>query len=52
MIMTGWKTWTAVGGFVLLGVYDIATGDVEAAMVKFTAALGALGIGHKVEKKK
>jgi hypothetical protein len=51
MPMGGWVTWLAVLGFVALGVVDIVNGDVDAAMVKFTAALAALGLGRKVEKK-
>lgn len=44
----GWKTWLAVAGLVLLGLSDVVGGDVEAALAKFSAALGLIGLGQKI----
>ena len=50
LVMGGWKTWTAAAGLVLLAVADVANGDIEAAGTKVMAALGLVGLGHKVDK--
>lgn len=46
----GWKTWLAALGLGLLGAVDLAEGDIEAALTKLSAALGLIGIGHKIQK--
>ncbi len=48
--MGGWKTWLSVIGLAALGIVDIYSGNTESGMAKLAAALGALGIGHKIEK--
>jgi len=48
--MKGWKTWLGVIGMAALAVYDFSNGDVEQALVKITAAMGLLGVGHKIDK--
>lgn len=55
--MGGWKTWTSAIAIGILGIVDIAgsvTGDdaggIETGIAKILAALGLVGIGHKVEK--
>lgn len=48
--MKGWKTKAAAAAFALLGVVDIANGDIQGGMEKIAGALALLGIGHKVEK--
>lgn len=50
--MKGWVTWVAVGGALALAVVDFANGDYEAMGAKLTMALGALGLGRKIEKNK
>lgn len=50
LMMGGWKTWVAVAGMVLLAVVDAANGDFDAAGSKVMAALGLVGLGHKIEK--
>ncbi len=50
MKMKGWKTWTAAGAMVVLGIVDIANGDMPSGMTKISAALAMIGIGHKIEK--
>lgn len=49
-MMKGWKTWLAVAGLLALAVVDFYNDDLEAALTKVTAALAAIGIGHKIEK--
>lgn len=51
-VMGGWVTWLSVAGFAILGVVDVAMGNIPMAMTKFTAALSALGLGRKIEKAK
>ncbi len=48
--MSGWKTWAAAGAMCVLAIVDIANGDMASGMTKATAALGMVGIGHKIEK--
>lgn len=48
--MKGWKTWLAAGLTAGLGVLSLVNGDTEAGMQQIVAALGIVGIGHKVEK--
>lgn len=48
--MRGWKTWTAVIGLVIAGIYEISEGHVEAGVERILAGLGLVGIGHKIEK--
>ena len=50
--MGGWKTWAAVAGLALLAMVDAANGDFDAAGAKIMAALGLVGLGHKIEKNK
>jgi hypothetical protein len=51
--MRGWKTWLAVAGMVLAAGNDADNNsDYVGAMTKAIVALGMLGIGHKIEKKK
>ena len=49
-MLKGYKTWIAVIGMALLGLYDLIEGNIDAAMTKFAGALGMLGIGHKIER--
>lgn len=49
-MMKGWKTWLAVGGMLLLGIADIVNDQTESGITKIVAAVGMLGIGHKIEK--
>jgi len=49
--MKGYKTWLAVAGMVILGAVDILDDQLEQGITKIIAALGLLGIGHKIEKK-
>ena len=51
-MMGGYKTWIAVAGAILLGIYRLMEGEVQEAMTLFTFALGLLGIGSKIEKNK
>jgi len=51
IMMTGYKTWLAVVGMVLLGIVDIINGMTEAGITKIVGALALVGIGHKIEKK-
>lgn len=46
----GWKTWLAALGLAFLGAVDLIEGDLEAALTKLSAALGLIGIGHKIQK--
>lgn len=48
--MAGWKTWLAAAGLGILGAVDLIEGDLEAALTKLSAALGLIGIGHKIQK--
>lgn len=58
--MGGWKTWTAAGLAAVLGlisgleaggVLPAGTRDIAIAVIgPIAAALGLVGIGHKVEK--
>ena len=50
--MSGYKTWLAVIGFTLLGIYEIINGNIQRAFEYFMIALSLLGIGHKLEKTK
>ena len=50
--MSGYKTWLAVIGFVLLGVYEVINGNIQKGFEYFMIALSLLGIGHKLEKTK
>lgn len=50
--MKGWKTWAAVVSLALLGIVDLANGDIPSGITKLTAALGLVGVGHKIEKTK
>ena len=36
----------------ILGIVDIFEGNVETGITKIVAALGMVGIGHKVDKQK
>jgi len=49
-MIKGWKTKTAAVAMLLLGLVDIANGDVEQGLTKISGALGAYGLGHKIEK--
>ena len=48
--MSGFKTWIAVIGALLLAVYYLLQGDVQRALQYFTVAFALLGIGHKLDK--
>lgn len=48
--MKGYKTWIAVVGFFLLGIYEILNGNFQQAFQYFMTALALLGIGSKIEK--
>lgn len=48
--MKGYKTWLAVAGFTILGIYELFSGNSQQAVQYFLTALGFLGIGHKIEK--
>ena len=50
--MKGWKTWLAAAGTAALGIVDIVNGEVETGVMKIVAALGLVGVGHKLEKGK
>jgi len=50
--MKGYKTWAAAIGMAILGIVDIIDGQAETGITKIVAALGLVGIGHKVEKQK
>ena len=50
--MKGWITWVGALGLLLLGIVDIAQGDLEAGIAKIVAAWTAVGIGRKIEKTK
>ena len=49
-MMHGYKTWIAVAGTGLLGIYNIIDGKTEEGVQMIVAALALLGIGHKIEK--
>ena len=51
-VMGGWITWCAIGGNILLAVYNLYVGNTEVGMGFLTAALALLGIGRKIEKTK
>jgi len=48
--MSGYKTWIAVIGCLLLAVYYFINGDTQQAVQYLTAAFALLGIGHKLDK--
>jgi len=50
-IMGGWKTWTAAGIIGIAAVLEFF-GRVEVgnALLMLGAALGIVGLGHKIEK--
>lgn len=50
--MKGYKTWIAVIGMLLMGVYSILNGNVQEGINYIVGALALLGIGHKIEKLK
>lgn len=49
-MMGGWKTWAAAVGLALLGGVDLVNGDLEQALTKLSAAMGLVGLGHKIDK--
>lgn len=51
-VMGGWKTWIAAIALAALGVVDVVNGDLETGVAKISAALGMVGLGHKIEKNK
>lgn len=50
--MKGWKTWAGAAGLLVGAVAGYATGhlDPTAAWAMASAALTAVGLGHKIEK--
>ncbi|ADW18587.1 hypothetical protein Despr_2448 [Desulfobulbus propionicus DSM 2032] len=50
-MMTGWKTWAAAAGLLLLGIVEIANGNLEGGLERIVLGLGLVGLGHKIEKK-
>ena len=56
--MSGWKTWTAGIGTILLGVGQVALAvsnpeagtDVSTGVHTVLGGLAIIGIGHKIEK--
>ena len=51
-MISGWKTLAGAAALALLGIVDIANGDIEQGMAKISAAVTAYGVAHKVEKNK
>ena len=49
-MMGGWKTWIAAVCLGLLAGIDVYDGNIESGMSKLAAALGMVGLGHKIEK--
>jgi len=49
-MMRGWKTWIAAGCLRVLAAIDLYDGATEAGLAKLSAALGMIGLGHKIEK--
>jgi len=48
--MKGWKTWLGIVALIVNGINELVNGDASQAMLMFSAAWTALGIGAKVEK--
>lgn len=50
-MMSGWKTWTGAAMVAAVSVLKYYGMDQEAeAVLYFGAAMGLIGIGHKIEK--
>jgi len=50
-MMKGWKTWFAVAVSAITGIYRIVVeGDLHGGITMIVAAIGLVGIGHKIEK--
>ncbi len=50
MSTSGWKTYVAAAGMLLLAVVDIANGNVQDGLAKLVGALGLFGLRHAIEK--
>lgn len=49
--MKGWKTWAGAGLIAVSAVLEyLGNAEAGAAVLTLGAALGLVGIGHKVEK--
>jgi len=46
--MSGWKTYLAASGLVILGIVSVANGDVAGGVQQFLAALAAAGLRHAI----
>lgn len=56
-MMSGWKTWAGGSGLILSGMAMIAKAisegtldGIQEGVALISAGLGAIGIGHKIEK--
>jgi len=51
--MKGWKTWTGAAIMAISGILSyMGYGDLAKAILTVGAALGIVGLGHKIEKTK
>lgn len=46
----GWKTKLGTVALLILGIIDIANGDIQSGAFKISEALGIYGVAHKIEK--
>ncbi len=51
-IMGGWKTWMAIAAATTAAAERFANGDIQAGAALVIAALGALGLGSKIDQAK
>lgn len=49
-MMRGWKTWLAAVCLGVLAGIDVYDGEIDSGMSKLAAAIGMVGLGHKIEK--
>lgn len=49
--MSGYKTWVAAAGLILMGISAILDGNSDAGVMRIVEALALVGLGHKLEKR-